>query len=111
MFILFKNDYKIDREKEVDAVSDQQITKNWIDAVVNKGYETGLSQDKRRIFTLIEKKMDDAVEANADYLEVNAVEYQFIKDAFEKAIMDPRFAVPVTIVEKSVLDATDTLPE
>lgn len=110
MYIKLDNDFQIDREKEKEAISNQEITTTWLQAVIVKGYEVGLTQDKRRIYALIVDKINKAIKEKADYLELNVVEYLFVKSAFETAVMDPKVTTLVTIVETAFLNAVPELP-
>lgn len=110
MFISLKNDFKVDREKDKETPGDIQLTANWIHFVVQKGYPGGLSSDKRRIFAKIAEKIEVCVEKAQPYLEVNQFEQLFLKQAFETAVIDPKFTHPVTVVEEAVMGATQELP-
>ncbi len=110
MYISLLNDFQVDRVKEKEAPSDRQLTENWIQSVVIKAYAAGISPDKRRIYNGIAVKMEKAVKDNSDFFEVNAVEYTFLKEAFGTASMDPKFTMPVTVVESAVLNAVAELP-
>ena len=104
------NDFGIDREKDKTTASDQELTASWIRAAIENGFKAGLTSDRRRMMLKIVDDMAHVVETNAEYLEVNEVNYGFIKTAFQGAIMDPKFTLPMVIVEDAVFNAVDTLP-
>lgn len=110
MFITLKNNFGVDRAVDTATVSDSKLTENWLNFIIQKGYASGLGADKRRIYTTIAEKIEVAVKADQDYLELNPVEYQFLKTAFDNAIVDPKFAAPVTVVENAVFNATVEMP-
>lgn len=110
MFINLKNDFKVNREIDKTAKPDNQITQEWIIYVIQKGYAGGMSSDKRRMFVTINDKIESAVEADEDYLELNPIEYQFVKTAFDNAIVEPKWAAAVTVVENAVFAATPEKP-
>lgn len=106
-YILLKNDFGVDREKDKQTPPDQDLTASWIRAVVEKGYAAGLNQDKRRIWSTISAKLEIACKDSSQYLEVNPFEYAFLTAAFHSAVMDPKFTEPVILVEGAVLNAVD----
>ncbi len=109
MYIKIKNDFKLDREKDPSITNtDQEITANWISHVIQRGYAGGLTQDKRRLHNIILAKFEKAKQD--EYVELNPIEYSFLKTAFEKAVIDPKFTEAVTIVEESILNPLDELP-
>lgn len=110
MFILLKNDFEVDREKDKTSPSDQEITVNWISHCVSKAYANGIPADKRRLFNSMLTRMDKVVKEGSDYLELNSVEHEFLKKVFEVAVIDPKYVVSVTTVEESLLNPLDTLP-
>lgn len=110
MYILLKNDFKIDRTKDKQQDSDQKITVNWIHYAVQKGFANGLSSDKRRLFFTLAEKLEKAIKNDEEYVEVNSVEQQFLKIAFENAIIDAKFTSGVSVAESAVLNPVESLP-
>ena len=94
--------YKIDREKNKDAQSDEQITINYLLYVVRQAYEKGMPSDKRRIYTNLLAKAEEAIKLKKDELELNEFEKLFLKDCFSKAVVAPTEAEFVTLVENAL---------
>lgn len=89
-----------------DVPSNQNLFMSYVGYVVNQAYgEQGLNGDKRRLYNRILEKMDKTVESNAKLLELNSYEYLFLKDAFEKATIEPKNTMMVTKVENALLSA------
>lgn len=109
-YVNLKNDFSVDREKDKTAPPDQELTCNWLKAGIIAGYPNSLKSDQRRIWTNIGNKMDLAVKEKSDFLEVNDIEYLFLKIGFETGTTKAEFAKYITITEDALLSATDTLP-
>lgn len=110
MYIKLKNDFGVDRLTDKTTVSDSKLTENWLNYIIQRGYASGLTQDKRRLYNTINQKIESAVKKGEDYFELNVVEYEFIKKAFEAAIVDPKFSLSVTVVEGAFMGAVEELP-
>lgn len=89
-----------------DAPSNQTLFTNYVGYVVNQAFEkSGLNGDKRRLYNHILEKMDKAIQDTAETLVLNSYEYLFLKDAFEKATIEPKNTLMVTKVENAILSA------
>lgn len=106
-YIYLKNDFKVDRANKPNIPSNEELSLNWLATGMGYGYKNGLTSDKRRIMVGIIKKIEAAKEAKAEYLEVNPVEYQFMKTGFDGAITSSNEVLYVTIAEEALLSATD----
>lgn len=104
--INLSQDWEIDRAKDTKAPSDEDITLNWITTVMGYGYKNGLTADQRRLFGSIYDKTDAARISKTKELELNIIQYEFLKSCFEKATVSPQESIMVNKVEQIVLSAT-----
>jgi len=105
-------DFGIDRTpKEGEDASkiptNQKVTSNYLAYAVRLANPQGLPSDKRRIWANLEDRLEKAVEGGEDGFTVNQYEYQFIKEAFDKATVPANEAGVFTEVETAVLNAAD----
>lgn len=106
-YIQLNNDFGIDRAIEKEVIdSDEEITLNWIGSTV-RGAFPNIKPDQRRLFAKIMDKMDIALKNKYTYLEVNDIEFLFLKSAFEKWEVPAATTKSVTIVENAVFNATN----
>ena len=97
-------DYKIVKkdlsEEEVEKLpSPQELTLTYLSQAVNQKYEKGLEGSLRRMWGRIQRKFDTAIEANADSIEVETGEIDFLKKAFEIAKFPAFIAKYVQVLE------------
>jgi hypothetical protein len=105
--IKLNNDFKVDRTKEKDAPSEIELTLGWLKYAVQTGFKQGLQSDKRRLFFTISEKMDKCIEDKTETLELNEIEYVFMCEAVNKAVVDANQTIPFTIAEKALLEASN----
>lgn len=94
-------DYKM-TEKEKGELTYSKFTQDLITAGVVNHYEKGLEGSMRRIWGRIQRKLDAAVEGNAEEVELEQAEIDFIKKAVESAKFDPRVAKFVAVLEEEI---------
>jgi hypothetical protein len=85
--ILLDIDFGMDRKKNPETVSNQQISVNLIHQAVQNGYKEGLNSDKRRIWNRVLAALQQAVKANKKDITFNEYEFSFLKEAFGKAVV------------------------
>lgn len=103
-----KLDFKVDREKNKDAQSDEQIAVNYLLYVVRQAYEKGMPSDKRRIYSNLLAKAEKAIKTKSEELEINEFEKLFLKDCFSKAVVAPTEAEFVTLVEDALNEKAES---
>ncbi len=111
MYIKLENDFGVDRAKNPEAVSDRELTLNWIQTIMAYGHKNGLTPDNRRIFAGIVKKTEEATKSKAEYLEVNQFEHLFMKKACSVAGCSPQEVLAVTTAEDAINNAVEALPK
>lgn len=75
------------------------------------GYKNGIKSDQRRIMVGIINKIEIAKKLKADFLEINTIEFLFMKTGFDNAVSSPNEVIYVTIAETALMSATVTKPE
>lgn len=97
----------VDRSKpeNKEAPADATLFTNYVGYVVNKAFEGGMNGDKRRLYNRLLEKFDKAIDEKSETVVVNNYEYLFLKDAFEKAVVEPANTMMVTKVENGILNA------
>ncbi len=103
MQVLVNLDYKREQTK-IDKDSNQELTLSYIEFAVGTKYKDGMSGSQRRIFGRIQRKLDEAVEQKADYVDLEQAELDIIKASFKDAKFPPTFSKYVVILESYLED-------
>lgn len=97
---------EIDNEPEPqEEWTNQLMTQMYINYAVNKIYPNGLKGgSNRRMLGRIQRKLEEAVEAKGEDIELNEYEIKFLKDVFNKEELEfPTYdAKFVTLLEDEI---------
>lgn len=99
-------DYK--RKDEVnndpEAISQRELTADYINYACQLVYKDGLEGGKRRIFARICRKLDECIEQNGEEIELEEAEKDFLKKMFadDKFKPSPATAKFIVILEDEI---------
>ena len=91
------NPYKFKGKGE--PVTMQQVTQNYIIAVVNSKYPEGIDSSYRRIFGRLIAKLDEGIEKDLDEIDIEIAELDLIKNALREAKLPALMAYNANILE------------
>lgn len=95
-------DYRLKlRENEV-APSNQELTLNFLEGAVANAHPQGLSSRERRLWSRVQLKLDDAVNAKAYSIDLEKAEKDFILDCFKNAKLNSVAAKNIVLLEQEL---------
>lgn len=89
------------KEMEKDsALTDSQLTQDYINFAANAKYKNGLDDaTKRRIYARIQRKLDDAIEAGEGTITLEKAESDFLKDCMKEPPFPAALSKYVVVLE------------
>ena len=94
--------YGIKTEIGHEAPMPQEVTFDYISSAINQKYQKGLAGAERRLWARVQRKFDTAIEENAETVELEAAEQDFIRIAFNAALYPPHLARLVQVLEDEI---------
>ncbi len=98
-------DYKQPQNGE-GGLSNIQLTENYILHAVNGTHPQGLEGQMRRTFARIQRKIDEAIEANQDEIELEKAEQDLLRKSFNECKVPAQIVKYFTVLEEEVERAT-----
>lgn len=98
-------DYKRSATAEPN-VSNSELTSNYIEAAVAGTHPQGLEGQMRRTFARIQRKLDEAIEAKKDEIELEKAEQDLLRKSFNECKVPAGFAKYFTVLEDEIERAT-----
>lgn len=93
---------KIPADFNDKVTSNSEITFSYIEYAVSSKHEKGLDSTLRRIWGRIQRKMEAAIEAQADDVELDAAEFDFIRKSVEDTKYPPAYSKYILILEDEI---------
>lgn len=97
-----KLDYKFAKNEEPNDPSLQALMRNYIQYAAGQSYPQGLEGGKRRIFGRIQRKLDDAIDADSAYIALEEAEKDLVKELWNKTNFPSAEAKYVNVAEEEI---------
>lgn len=95
------------KPKEVEELANRNLTEDYISFGVRQIYKDGLDNQFRRTWGRIQRKLDAALEAKKNFIELEHAELDFIKRGIKDAKYPPDLSKYIIVLE----DAMDKIKD
>lgn len=85
-----------------DALSNRELTLDYINYAVTNAYPNGIEGKMRRVWGRIQRKFDTAIDFQAEDIELEETEKDFIKDSFKDSKFPSGIAKFVVVLEDEI---------
>lgn len=100
-------DYHIPTSKDgTPQLSNRELTADYIEAAVSSTHPQGLEGQMRRTYGWVQRKLDDAINAGKDEIELEKAEQDLLRKSFSECKIPSRFAKYFVILEEEIERAT-----
>lgn len=99
--------YNVPESKNGDDVTrGTELTADYINHAVSNAHQQGLEGQQRRIYGRIQRKLDEAIETDAEEIALEQAESDFLRKAFEACKVPSVIAKYFVVLEDAIEEAT-----
>ena len=94
--------YLNEKEAAATPLTNQELTLDYVTGVITAANKQGLEGQKRRIFSRIQRKLEEAIETKAESIDIEVAELDLLEKSFEGAALPAQISKFICILEDEV---------